>query len=283
MATATVHIPAADLEFSGSYEPSGDVLYLSGPDDDKTGAAQETPEGHAVRLGVDGQVTHLTAVNARWLLDRDGAIVASLRDGRTLRLEPSDVAAVLDRDRSHPVPETAAKSGLAPVVDAGSRILVLGTLPGDESLRQRQYYAHPRNHFWPLLEHAFGGSVGTTYQQRLQYLRTHAVALWDVLESAHRSGSGDAAIKDAVPNDFASLFGDYPSLRCVAFNGGRAEALWRKHVGPRQDVPHRTLTTVRLPSSSPTPGKNVLPLEEKKKRWRDLLSAAADGEPCKFG
>ena len=96
MTTAIVHISATDLELSGSYEPTGDVLYLSGAGDDKTAAAQETPEGHAVRLGVDGRITHLTAINARWLLDRDGAIVASLRDGRILRLERGDVAGLLD-------------------------------------------------------------------------------------------------------------------------------------------------------------------------------------------
>jgi hypothetical protein len=95
MGTATVHITAADVELSGSYEPVGDVLYLSAPGDDKSGAAQETPEGHAVRLDRDGHVTHITAINARWALDRDGVLVATLRDGRTLRLARADVADLL--------------------------------------------------------------------------------------------------------------------------------------------------------------------------------------------
>ncbi len=68
---------------------------LSGPTDDKRGAAQETPEGHAVRLDAEGHVSHITAINARWLLDRDGELVATLRDGRLLRLAPADVADVL--------------------------------------------------------------------------------------------------------------------------------------------------------------------------------------------
>jgi len=95
MATATVHVSAGDLQFDGSYEPTGDVLYLSVPGDDKAAPAQETPEGHAVRLDRDGRITHLTAINARWLLERDGELVATLRDGRRLRLERSDVATVL--------------------------------------------------------------------------------------------------------------------------------------------------------------------------------------------
>jgi hypothetical protein len=95
MASATVHVSASDLRLAGSYEPTGDVLYLSSPEDDKSAAAQETPEGHAVRLGSDGQVTHLTAINARWLLDRDGELVATLRDGRQLRLLAADLADLL--------------------------------------------------------------------------------------------------------------------------------------------------------------------------------------------
>jgi hypothetical protein len=95
MATATVHVAAADLELSGSYDKLGDVLYLSSPRDDKGVPAQETPEGHVVRLDADGQITHITAINARWLLDRDGELVARLRDGRLLRLARADVAEVL--------------------------------------------------------------------------------------------------------------------------------------------------------------------------------------------
>ena len=95
MATATLHISSDDLEFSGSYDATGDVLYLSATSDDKRAAAQETPEGHAVRLDAAGRVTHLTAVNAKWLLERDGSLTATLRDGRRLRLEATDLHALL--------------------------------------------------------------------------------------------------------------------------------------------------------------------------------------------
>lgn len=95
MANATVHIAAADLLLSGSYEPVGDVLYLSTKGDDKNGAAQETPEGHAVRLDEAGRITHLTAVNAKWLVDRDGELTATLRDGRVLRIAAEDLAGII--------------------------------------------------------------------------------------------------------------------------------------------------------------------------------------------
>jgi len=95
MTTTTVHVSAADLELNGSYEPVGDVLYLSAAGDDKHGSAQGTPEGHAVRLDDHGRVTHLTAINAKWLLDRDGELIATLRDGRQLRLGRDDVEDIL--------------------------------------------------------------------------------------------------------------------------------------------------------------------------------------------
>ena len=96
MPTATVHVAADDLQLTGSYEATGDVLYLSAAGDEKSAPAQETPEGHAVRLNRDGRVTHVTAINARWLLDRDGEVVATLRDGRRLRIDRDDIADLLD-------------------------------------------------------------------------------------------------------------------------------------------------------------------------------------------
>lgn len=95
MASATVHVSATDLELDGSYEAIGDVLYLSAAGDDKQAALQETPEGHAVRLDDQGRITHLTAINAKWLLERDGELVATLRDGRELRLRRHDVVGLL--------------------------------------------------------------------------------------------------------------------------------------------------------------------------------------------
>ena len=92
MPATTVHVAAEDLELTGSYEARGDVLYLSAAGDERTGAAQQTPEGHAVRLDRDGRVTHLTAINARWLPDQHGQVVATLRAGRRLVIDRRDVS-----------------------------------------------------------------------------------------------------------------------------------------------------------------------------------------------
>jgi TDG/mug DNA glycosylase family protein len=165
----------------------------------------------------------------------------------------------------------STKHGLRPVVDEKSRALILGTLPGDESLRQQRYYSNPNNQFWTLLSDVFGVSPGPSYAERLGFLTDHGVALWDVLQSAHRAGSSDSAITDPRPNDFGDLFATFPALRRVGFNGTRAESLWRKYVRAQTNVPHESLVTVTLPSSSGSPGRNVLAYDEKLVRWKAFL------------
>jgi double-stranded uracil-DNA glycosylase len=167
--------------------------------------------------------------------------------------------------------EMTTTQGLAPVIDEKSRVLILGTLPGAESLRQQRYYSDRRNRLWALLESVFGASAGTTYAERLEFLSSHGIALWDVLRSAEREGSSDAAIAQPEPNAFAELFVRFPALHRVAFNGTKAESLWLTHIVPRSDVPHDRLVTKTLPSSSASPGRYVLPFEEKLARWSAFL------------
>lgn len=163
------------------------------------------------------------------------------------------------------------KRGLPPVVDWDSRVLILGTLPGDESLRQQQYYCDPRNLFWRLMADVYTAPVSGSYSEKLAFLASQGVALWDVLQSAQRAGSSDSNIKHAQPNDFAHLFAKFRDLRVIGFNGTEAERLWHRHVRKRADVPHASLTTKALPSSSGTPGKYVLSYDEKRARWKEFL------------
>jgi len=165
------------------------------------------------------------------------------------------------------------KRGLAPVADENSRVLILGTLPGDESLRQQRYYSDPSNLFWSLMSGVFGAPVGDSYSERLEFLASRGVALWDVLQSAERAGSSDSAITNPQPNAFGDFFARFSHLRRVAFNGTKAEALWRTHIREAADVPQESLTTKVLPSSSRTPGLHVLPYEEKLVRWKEFLRA----------
>jgi double-stranded uracil-DNA glycosylase len=155
-------------------------------------------------------------------------------------------------------------AAFAPVVDVRTRVLVLGSLPGGESLRLGQYYAHPRNAFWPLI----GGVVrrdlvGLAYPERLAALLGERVGLWDVIASAERRGSLDAAIRAAERADLPGLVAGLPELRAVGFNGGTAARIGRRALGAATGV-----ALVDLPSSSPAYA--AMPAAEKRDRWAAL-------------
>ena len=137
------------------------------------------------------------------------------------------------------------KAGFPAVTDASTRVLILGSLPGEASLAAQQYYGNPRNAFWRLMEGVLGAPlVPLAYEDRLTTLLAHGVGLWDVIGEAERPGSLDAAIRDPAANDLVALIDTLPNLRGVAFNGGTAAKLGARLVGDR--VP-----TLALPSSSP--------------------------------
>ena len=109
-----------------------------------------------------------------------------------------------------------------PVVSAGCRVLILGSMPGEASLRAGQYYAHPRNAFWPIMGRLCGAGPDLAYPQRLERLLAAGIGLWDVLQSCVRAGSLDSAIRDEVANDLPALFAAYPRIDRVFFNGAKA-------------------------------------------------------------
>jgi hypoxanthine-DNA glycosylase len=138
--------------------------------------------------------------------------------------------------------------GFPPVVDDQARVLILGSFPSAQSLAVHQYYANPRNAFWPITSELFGFDVDTSYESRLAALRSQGIALWDVLHTCRRAGSADSAIdpKSLVVNDFAELFANYPTITRVYFNGAKAAELYRR-LAPSND----RLQFQRLPSTSP--------------------------------
>ena len=154
-----------------------------------------------------------------------------------------------------------------PFCDADSRALVLGTMPGPEALRRRQYYGFPGNHFWKILPRLFGEPPPPDYRAKLRLLKRHRVALWDVIARCHRKGALDSAIRRAAPNDIPRLLGRYPGIRSIFLNGKTAERLFRKHFGRRIALPVRT-----LPSTSPAHASMSFPV--KLRRWRALRTGA---------
>lgn len=155
------------------------------------------------------------------------------------------------------------KSAFAPVVAPGTRVLVLGSLPGERSLAEQRYYAHPQNRFWHLMGRVVGHAlVPLAYEARLAALLAAGVGLWDTVASARRSGSLDAAIRDAEPAPLAALVATLPGLRAVGFNGRTAQK-----IGMPQLADHG-LALLALPSSSPAHAS--MTLADKERAWLQL-------------
>jgi TDG/mug DNA glycosylase family protein len=160
--------------------------------------------------------------------------------------------------------------GFPPICRADARILILGSMPSRESLARRQYYAHPRNAFWPILTDLLA-IADSAYAVRTDRVVDRGVAIWDVLKACYRAGSLDSAIdgRTLVTNDFRSFFEHHPLVRAVFFNGAKAETVYRKHVLPGLSGSAAALPLQRLPSTSPAHAG--MTLEQKLAAWRVLL------------
>ena len=157
-------------------------------------------------------------------------------------------------------------SGLPPVAGPRTRLLVLGSFPGVASLAAAQYYAHPRNHFWPILSALWDVELASLpYRERLAQLQRHGLGLWDVYAACRREGSLDSAIEDAQPNDLAGLVRRLPALVAIAHNGGESARAMRltRTLG---------LPVHRLPSTSPANAS--WSFARKLAAWRDVFESA---------
>lgn len=144
-------------------------------------------------------------------------------------------------------------------------VLLLGTMPGVQSLAMNQYYAHPRNHFWKVLHTLFEEEPTADYSLKKEMLLRNKVAVWDVLQACERQGSLDSAIIKEVPNDFTGFLESHPNIKLIAFNGQKAAAFFKKHVQLTKDY-----AFITLPSTSPAnAGKSF---EQKLKEWEIIKS-----------
>ncbi|MEM5439028.1 DNA-deoxyinosine glycosylase [Paraburkholderia diazotrophica] len=154
--------------------------------------------------------------------------------------------------------------GFPPVVAESTHTLILGSFPGEASLAATQYYAHPRNQFWRLLGAVIGEPLAELdYPTRLEHVLKHGIGVWDVLAACTREGSLDAAIRNATPNDFASLREYAPKLAKVCFNGKTAGRF-------ATVIAAAGYETLVLPSSSPA--NAMLSFDQKLRLWRDILT-----------
>ncbi len=149
------------------------------------------------------------------------------------------------------------------------QLLVLGSIPGVESLNQHQYYAHPRNSFWWIMSRFFEFPLDGSYTERLDALHKNGVILWDVLGECERSGSLDSAIKKGteVVNDIPSLLNRHPTIKTIAFNGKKSQTTFTKHINT--NLIDHSVSLVGLPSTSPAYA--AMKAEQKYIAWREIL------------
>ena len=164
--------------------------------------------------------------------------------------------------------------GFTPVIATGAHTLILGSLPGQRSLQMQQYYAHPQNAFWTLIEQLFGAASPLPYNRRVKILTDHGIALWDVLAAAERPGSLDSSIvhASARANDFEAFFRSHPQIRRVFFNGRKAAEIYRRFSLPTLSAEFAALRYVCLPSTSPAHAG--MSFAEKLESWKRIKERA---------
>lgn len=163
--------------------------------------------------------------------------------------------------------EQSAACGFGPIVATNTRVLILGSLPGQQSLQAQQYYAHPRNSFWHIMQALFG--VEGNYLERCKGLQHAGIAVWDVLSESVRPGSLDASIRmdTARVNDFVTFAAEQPNLELIVFNGAKAEQLFRRLAA----LPEGSgIQLQRLPSTSPA--NAAMSVEAKLAAWHRALA-----------
>jgi hypoxanthine-DNA glycosylase len=161
--------------------------------------------------------------------------------------------------------------GLAPILDAGTRLIVLGSFPSRASLQAQRYYAHPQNQFWKILGALWGLPLqDMNYQERTDALRAHGLGVWDVYASCEREGSLDSAIVQPQLNDLAGLRSRCPRLQAIAHNGGESF----KHARHTRAL---GLPVYRLPSTSPAHASWTF--ERKLAAWREVFAAHGLTQP----
>jgi TDG/mug DNA glycosylase family protein len=167
--------------------------------------------------------------------------------------------------------KSSMSKGFAPISDASSRVLILGSLPGQTSLAAGQYYAQKQNAFWRIIGHLTATPADLSYEKRKQLLMKNRIALWDVCAAAERKGSLDSNIRlsTVVANDFDAFLKTHKKIRLICFNGQFAERLFRRQVLTNLSISVEKIRLEILPSTSPAHA--AMPFEEKLEQWKILL------------
>ena len=154
-------------------------------------------------------------------------------------------------------------SSFPPIINKDSEILILGSIPGIRSLEMQQYYAHPQNKFWKIICEIFNEEFTTNYQQRIEILEKHHIALWDVIDTCERKGSLDSEIRNEEANKIEELLQNFPNIKAIFCNGQKSHKNLQKILGKKFRLP-----IIVLPSTSPAYAG--LKYEEKLLSWQEI-------------
>lgn len=157
------------------------------------------------------------------------------------------------------------KRSFSPIADDFTKTLILGSLPGDKSIQQNEYYAHPQNRFWKVIRQLFDRPNAFSYEEKINLLIQNRIGLWDVCADALRSGSMDLAIKDEHPNEIYDFLNKHPGIKQIVFNGQKAQHLYLRHFKKKEGINY-----VCLPSTSPANAKTDL--ANLVRHWRIIIS-----------
>jgi hypoxanthine-DNA glycosylase len=160
-----------------------------------------------------------------------------------------------------------------PIITSRSTLLILGTMPGRQSLQHQQYYANMQNAFWRIMFGMFGKEVPAIYGERISFLHSKGIAVWDVLKSCNREGSLDENIIDEEPNDFRTLFIKHPNIKTIVFNGNNPHKYFKKYSGIGTGHEFHT-----MPSTSPA--NRTKRFDQKLELWKIVKDLAAAAEPA---
>lgn len=155
------------------------------------------------------------------------------------------------------------KYSFSPIAHPNARVLILGSMPGEQSLALQQYYGHPRNAFWKIIFSVLETPFSTDYEQRKNVIIDNQMALWDVLQACVREGSLDSAIEQEVANDFDSFLKAHPNIKHIYFNGQKAAKSFKQHVAVSDNY-----HLVTLPSTSPAHAG--MSFEKKLVEWQSI-------------
>ncbi len=157
------------------------------------------------------------------------------------------------------------KTSFPPIADADCKVLLLGTIPGEVSLKNRQYYAHKGNQFWKIIFALFNEPITDNYEFKKNLLLSKGIALWDVLQHCNREGSADSKIKNEISNDFAGFYQRHPAIRHIFFTSGKAQDCYDAHVGRQPKMSY-----YKLPS--PSSANTWKTFDDKINEWQIILN-----------